>query len=349
MRSAVEQRMAGLLWTRVATGELALPQAERDLLREEDLRTWGRHRILWDALADLARRLAAMGVEFAVAKGVIAEARWYGRVAERPSSDIDLLVAPHDVGRVGAVLAELSPQHRLRGAAQALVDAGQLQSIDLWIGQVPIDLHTDLLKLGIVGSRQRHLIWERTRLFPLPSGGTVRVPDAEMSLIHFLLHLNKDSFARLLGFADVARICAREKLDWDFIDAFARREGLAHPLYLTLEVVRSTLGLAEPARAAPGGWRATAWRLLWPPSVRLRGESGRVRFRHRQLWLGLSAPGRTAAALRGLLRLIFPPPALLTYFFPRARGPYLLRLAQGRLGEALRRRRSFSALARLTP
>jgi len=51
---------------------------------------------------------------------------------------------------------------------------------------VPIDLHWDILKLG-VDSRNRAVIWERTVEFALPNDGMTRALDPESSYVHFLV------------------------------------------------------------------------------------------------------------------------------------------------------------------
>ena len=91
--------MAGLVWTRVARGEFELPAPWQETLMQEDIRTWGRHQLLWDGLIKLTDRLQTMGIDVASVKGVTAETRWYNRSGERPCYDVDLLLAPDAVGR----------------------------------------------------------------------------------------------------------------------------------------------------------------------------------------------------------------------------------------------------------
>ncbi len=344
VRSALEHKMGGLVWTRIAGGELELTAPWQDALMEEDIRTWGRHQLLWDGLVKLTQRLEGLGIQVANAKGVTAEARWYGRAGERPCYDVDLLLAPNDIGRIGELVREIAPDHPLRETVQGLVDRGHLQSVDLLIDGVHFDLHVDLLKLEILPLRQRDLIWERLRPLHLPDGRTIRVVDPEISLIHFLVHLNKDRFAYLLGYADIARICAKEQLDGAFIDRFLRGEGIESQVYLALDAVTSTLGITPVAHPPVHGWRPIVWRRLWPPAFRLRGDIGRFSSRHRQFWLALIARGRTREALRGYLARLFPPSALVSYQTPEAKGPYLWRIIVGRLRKAARERESLTRL-----
>jgi hypothetical protein len=336
--------MAGLLWTRVASGEFKLPAPWQDTLMEEDIRTWGRHQLLWDGLIKLTDRLHQMGIQVASMKGVTAEGRWYARAGERPCYDVDLLLAPDAIGRIGEIVRELTPDHPLLSSVQDLVDRGYLQSVDLLIDGVHFDMHVDLLKLEIIPTRQRGVIWERLVPLSLPDGRTIQVVDSEISLIHFLVHLNKDRFAYLLGFADIARICAKERLDIGFIDRFLRREGIEAPVYLALDAVVGTLGIAPVMHSAVGGWRPMVWRKLWSPSFRLRGDIGRFSSRHRQFWLALTARGRTVEALRGYLARLLPPPALVSYQTHVTRGPYLWRIVAGRLAKARRERESMTRL-----
>jgi hypothetical protein len=344
VRSALEHHVAGLLWTRVAAGDLELAQPWTDELMQEDIRTWGRHQLLWDGLVKVTRRLERMGVHVASVKGVTAEARWYDRAGERPCFDVDLLLSPDEIGRVGEIVAALSPEHPLRDSVQELVDRGAVQSVDLFVDGIPVDLHIDLLKYELLASRQSRLIWDRLVPFRLADGTTVQVIDPEVSLVHFLVHLNKDRFAYLLGYADVARICAKEKLDWEFIDRFVRGEGIESQVYLALDAVLGTLGIDPPAHPAVRGWRGAVWRRLWTPSFRLRGNIGRMRSRQRQFWLTFTARSRSAEAIRGYVRRLFPPSALAAYQAPGARGPYLWRIVAGRVQNALRRRQMIASL-----
>jgi len=344
VRSALEHHVAGLLWSRTAAGDLELGPPWTDELMQEDIRTWGRHQLLWEGLVKVTRSLERMGVHVASVKGVTAEARWYERAGERPCFDVDLLLSPDEIGRVGEIVTALAPEHPLRDSIQNLVDRGAVQSVDLFVDGVPVDLHIDLLKYEVLASRQRQVIWDRLVPFHLPDGNTIQVIDPEVSLVHFLVHLNKDRFAYLLGYTDVARICAKEDLDWEFIDRFVRGEGIESQVYLALDAVLGTLGVDAPTHPAVRGWRGAVWRRLWAPSFRLRGDVGRMRSRQRQFWLAFTARSRSAEAIRGYLRRLFPPSALATYQAPGTRGPYLWRIIAGRVQNALRRRQMIATL-----
>jgi Uncharacterised nucleotidyltransferase len=358
LRSAFAHGMAGLLLSEV---ERVRPPWRRKALavlaaRQAAVRAW--HERLWTGLASVGATLDDLGVEVAVAKGVVAEARWYGRMGERPCGDLDLLLSPADLGRVDDIVAAIEPSHPLCGKVRELAERGLLQSIDLERDGVPIDLHWDILKLGIP-SRNRQAIWERTVPFTSPDGRLLRVLDAECSFLHLLVHLNKDRFRRLLGFADVARIQELEDLDHAAVRRLARADGIEASFGASWDVVVRTLGLPAGNDLQARGVRYLVWQVAWRPSVRLRAAESTIRFRHRQWLIALLARGRTAEALRCWARETFPPTDLLTYLHspyahrwgaepvsvrPRSR---LRALTIGRIQAARQRRRRAATAARL--
>ena len=240
LASALDHAMQGLLWSWVRDHEPAY--SERARLAGTDLATRQRHHRLWSTLAEVRDRCAAIGVDVATIKGVTTEARWYRRPGERPSGDVDVLVAPDGVAR-GEVLRVLDPGHPLVGDLGDLVRSGSVQAVTLDLGGVAVDVHFDLLKLGYP-MRSPETVWEHTVSFVCPDGATVRVLAPEAALVHLLVHANKDSFPRLLGYADVARIAGHD-LDWDLVVRLLAREGLEDVAACALARVQGTLGLAR--------------------------------------------------------------------------------------------------------
>ncbi len=292
LESAVEHRMTGLVWSAVGRSELALDAATRAELMQHHGWMRARERRIWAVLEDVAERMAAIGVELATFKGATAAARWYDAEGERPFGDLDLLVGPADRARATEIVKTLDPEHELLPVLQALVDDEVVPSVDLELNGVAIDLHFDLLKFEVPG-RHLDLFWARTVPYPLSNGATVRVLDAEASLVHFLMHVNRDRFRHLLGHIDVARVVQRGAPDWKVVVELMRSEGLEVPLLLTLDAVAETMDLDLPTLRQPRGWRATAWRRLWSPEVRLLGTEGAYRFRNRHRALPFLARGRT--------------------------------------------------------
>lgn len=312
LRSTLTHGMSGLLLTEIERTDQPWRRLLLGLLqaRQASVAAW--HQRLWSGLESMAELLDDLGVEVAIAKGLAAEARWYSRPGERPCNDLDLLLSPAQLDRIDDIIAAVEPSHPLCGKTGDLAERGFLQSIDLMHEGVPIDLHWDIFKIGIP-SRNLDAIWERTVPFPLPSGRSIRALDSETSYVHFLIHLNKDSFRRLLGFADAARVYGQEDLDQAAVERLVRADGLETSVYASWNVVVETLALsAVPARRRPGV-RSFLWEKAWRPSVRLRADDSRIRYRHRQYLLALLSRGRTLEAIVHWVRGRFPPTDLLAY------------------------------------
>jgi hypothetical protein len=337
--------MTALLWSRVLSGEVECPQPWKDQLARADLLVRARHRRLWDGLDEIEGILAGLDVEWAVVKGVQAEARWYSRVGERPCADLDVLLSPRDVPRATEVVAALGPPALQPATVRDMLDRGVAQSVDVQFGGAAVDLHLDLLRLG-PPIRHPDRLWARTVCFPAKAGERMlRVPDPELSLVHFLVHLNRDSFCWLLGFADVARILERETLDWDAIETLVVDEGLQAPVFGALAAVTEALGLKTPHPLVPG-WRTTLWRVVWRPSVRLGGNLGWVRNRHRLYWLPIVVAVRPRALLRWARGQLLLTPGVAADNSPARRGPWWWVLLRGRIDRARDRRRLAARLRR---
>ncbi|MFA5884651.1 MAG: nucleotidyltransferase family protein [Acidimicrobiia bacterium] len=327
--SAADHGMHGLLWTWVR--EHAPDYSARVKLAGYDTVSRQRNARLADTLAQVHQALDAVGITAATLKGITAEARWYTRPGERPSTDVDLLVDAAAAERADEIIGALEPDHPLRRDINGLVRSGAVQSVDLRVGNTPVDVHFDLLKIGIP-TRQHDVVWERMQDLVLPDGTTVRVLDADTALVHFLVHLNRDGFPRLLGFADVARILRHEDIDWAHVERFLRGEGLEVAGACSLATVTERLGLPAAPLAATG-IRARAWHTAWPTRVTLLGSAGMARSR-RQEAIPVLARGRAGDAVRWAEHLVFPPPRTVAVRYPDIRGPYLWRLARGRLRTA---------------
>lgn len=159
--------------------------------------------------------------------------------------------------------------------------------------------------------------------------------DDTTALVHLLVHLNKDRFQALLGYADIARIVSHGRVDWERVERFARGEGTSVSTFRTLETVLDELSLPWPVELVrPSGLRALVWNVIWRPSIRLRGMEGRLRFRRRQDWIAFLARGRTLEALRWWFRDIWPPAPVVAVRYADIPGPYLWKLFRGRFNTA---------------
>jgi hypothetical protein len=334
VKLANEHRLTGLLWTwardHLADVEMKTKLAQKDLYVQAHLVS------VWKVLEESVARLAAAGIEVATIKGVTSEARWYGRRGERPCSDVDLLLSPRQFDRVAEAVRLLEPDHPGASYVAPLAATGRIQGVTTHVDGLEVDLHFDLLKLGIP-TRQSSEVWNLTSAYLLPGGGSVRVLDDTTALAHLLVHLNKDRFQRLLGYADIARIIAHGHVDWKRLERFARGEGIIVSTFRTLEVVLRELSLSWPVELErPNGPRARLWNVIWRPGMRLRGTEGRLRFRKRQDWIALLARGRSLEALGWWLREMWPPAPVVAVRYAEIPGPYFWKLFWGRINTARR-------------
>ncbi len=340
MTSAVEHRMEGLLWSGVRDlPDVGSPAWRRSVV-VNDMVNRRRSEANWRGLGEAVALATSIDIELGTVKGVTAEARWYGRVGERPSGDVDLVLAPSDTNRAAELVSLIQPRHPLLPEIQGLVDTGLLQSLELRDARgVALDLHFDLLKLGMP-CREPELLWTHMIRYEGHRDISVRVPDTELALLHLLLHLTKDRFRYLLGFVDIQRIVAGGPIDWDLFVALADAEGLRTEAYLALDAVSSVLPIEVDLDAFAGSRGSSlVWRYLWRPSTRLRGHEGVRRYRRRQDLLPMLAHGRTREAFSYWVRRRALPPRVLLLHSDVARGPYWWRVTGGRVGAALRRRR----------
>src|SRR4029453_18656768 len=189
-------------------------------------------------------------------------------------------------------------------------ERGLLQSIDLEYEGVPIDLHWDILKLGIP-SRNIDAIWDRTVPFALRDGRSIRALDATSPYVPFLVLVKKDRFRRLLGFVDVARVYASDQVDQADVDRLIRAAGIETSVSASWEVVIRTLDLPLRNQIKSQPVKSLIWHLAWRPSVRLRAAESTVPFRHPQWLIAALSRGRAGGAGVGG---VFPPAGLLSYF-----------------------------------
>jgi hypothetical protein len=335
--------MQGLLWTWVR--DHAPDYSERARLGGFDAATRQRHERLGVTLTAVRDRLRDVGVEAVALKGVTAEARYYDRTGERPSTDVDVLVAPEARGRAGAVVRALDPSHPLVDVVDSLVSSGSVQSVDVRVDGEPVDVHFDLYKLGFA-MRAPALVWEHTDEVAGPDGTPVRVLSPELALVHFLVHANKDSFPRLIGYADVVRVMGRADLDWDLVGELADAEGLADVTACALDTISRALEVAPAPIPRRAGLRTLVWQVTWPDRVTLQGASGPSRSRRQEV-LPFLVRGRVVDATRAAVRIVLPARAAVVQRYSHIPGPYPVRLLRGRLASATARRRALRA--RRTP
>ena len=239
--------------------------------------------------------LAEAGVPCVTLKGSAMAARFWGDVAMRPSGDVDLLVAPHDLMAAGAVLVadgcrrdDLYPDWYLRGWHYNLgyVAADRsLPKVELhwsfvrpYLGRPPID---EVVTTGVsVACGPREL--------PAPADHWQLIAACAHTAFHEL------QLRTLLDVAFVAR--SLDEPGWLLALAAARRSQLGVGLYHGVRVSADLLG-----------WR--------PPAMLEELRPGPVRERVRERYVeGLTPFGQPGLPTRQLGKFATP---LVSSDFPR--------------------------------
>lgn len=202
-------------------------------MTDDLLRQTAENLLLEHELIDAVRLLEAARIEVVVLKGVPLTLRLHGRLDARRMVDNDLLVHRADGRRAFEVLVEHGYRPLLgSGAAEVL---GELHEValarDTPSGRsVTVDLHW-ALAVPTLFPIDEALLWSRTESFSLRVG-TVRVLDAEMSLLHLASHVLQHRFGepRILQDLAAAWRVWGDRLDRAELEQLGRRTGLWHAL-----------------------------------------------------------------------------------------------------------------------
>ena len=332
VRSALEHRVAGLLAT--AVDNVPISPAAEVMRQAAEASTWARNRAIASAMGGIAALARSLQIDVAFIKGVTTEARWYRRMGERPSWDVDLVLAPWHLPRAVDLVAALQPTHSILPDLAAILRRDRIQSIDLGYRGFPVDLHLDPIKLEVARTRYPEHLWDSVHQVEI-EGAQIPVFDPTVSLLLAALALNKDRFRYLIGYSDVTRIKRDSQVDHSRSERLAKAEGLLSPYLATLAAV--DIDLIQPGYQIAR--RHPTWNRIWGPSIRLLGEEASVRFRYRQSLLPLFDLRRWPEVSASWWRRSFPTRALLTRLYPDQKGPYLVQIVLGRLSRRLRRSR----------
>ena len=291
------------------------------------LGTRQRSQRLTDAARRITEELNSHGLEVAVFKGIAAERRWYTAAGTRPAFDLDLWLSPLQLDRAEQAVELLHPEHPLAADVAGLVARRQLRSVDLSWNGVAVDLHFDPFKFGVWFDGLDGM-WEETDI----EADGLRVIGGSAGLLASLIHLNKDQFSKLIGFADVvraSRVPGMAERMWETATAV----GATVPVACSGRVVAETLGVDLPIPPPRPGVKTWLWNRLWPEDSRLLGSEAQRRAKSRQHLLAFLCDGAAADAWGHLRHVLLPPKALVEYFNPAVSGdPYPLALWKARMG-----------------
>ncbi len=187
------------------------------------------------ALAQLGGAAAAFKqnrIDFVLLKGADLVSRLYGVRGLRPIADVDLLVRERDLPVIDQILAALGYHQEVDGnPAYSLPDG------------LTLDLVTSIWYLD--GTDALENLWQRSISRQI---GTQRVSvmSGEDLLIYLTAYTVVHRAALSPRFAnDLALLTQKEQLNWDFIIAEAKANGLRVPLHHGLSYARARQGLCN--------------------------------------------------------------------------------------------------------
>jgi hypothetical protein len=197
-------------------------------------------------LVDILVQLEAAGVREIPFKGPVLAIQAYGNVALRQFLDLDVLVAPEDLGRATRVLrgrgyqideADRIPERALaRFGYEQSFRRGQEFLVELqwrlWPRYFSFDLSVDRL---------------RARAMPMPLGGrTVFALCHEDALLTACVHGTKHLWQQIVCICDVAELMRTSPIDWDRLMSEARLHGSERMLFLGVALASTVLGAPVP-------------------------------------------------------------------------------------------------------
>jgi len=203
--------------------------------------TWQEHQR--GSLETIIGRLAAAQVRVCVLKGVALADRVYAYPEQRPSMDIDLLVAPDDIDRASAVLQAAGCEGDPDSTAAYLRSHGHHLHFTQR-GQPDIELHFHTYSgFGVVLPASALL--ERAHEHRLEREA-VLVPSVEDECLYLSAHAAGHSFIRLLWLYDLKLLTLRFSPDWSLVFGRAHTAGLGTAVSYAARLLGEWLGVRIP-------------------------------------------------------------------------------------------------------
>ena len=229
------------------------PAVAEDLMRDlaaSHCRSARRHASDFARLQRIGTMFAARGIVWMALKGTLQAGQLYGDPTLRPSSDIDLLVAPGDFAAAVTALAvdgykpsnPPAPAGLLRALILAAVrDVSLIAEDD---HSCAVDLHRRLFLAA--GARP-----QRLRL--TPGQGPLPTPRLDADLACYLImHGAQSYWVRLKWLADLVPLFARlDDVEKDAISVRARQAGAGHSVAASLLLLRQLFPFTQLGPLVP--------------------------------------------------------------------------------------------------
>jgi hypothetical protein len=199
-------------------------------------------------LARLLGRLRAEGLEPVVLKGPALRRTVYSESVERRFGDFDLLFPSEHVDAAIRVATEAGYAFPFSANKRSGYRDLHFHELLRHPERFSAEFHWGLTKPNGPFHLDPELFLEESLRIEGTGGTPLRVPPAELMLLHLSWQGIRHSFSRLVYMVDFDRLLASSpELDWDRVVALARQGGLESLVVLSLALTRELLGTAIPA------------------------------------------------------------------------------------------------------
>jgi hypothetical protein len=254
---ARQHRLIPLLGQVIVNGNVACPDSFLAHLRKERENRVAKSLIQSAELQRLAQAFRARKIDFIVLKGLPLARELYSGIANRSSSDIDLLINQKDTLRAFDCLFDLGYQTKVTLPKKAFTSGSGLMAQLRYFSAkdvtfllrdkgVPVELHWRLSSCH--------------SSFPIAAEdvlGDKRIDEAgmpvmnkELLVLYLCFHGAAHCWQRLHWLCDIAILFSRQDIDWDKVLAESRRLNVIHVLGMAVVLVREILRMPVPSTLA---------------------------------------------------------------------------------------------------
>jgi hypothetical protein len=249
---AAKEGLAGLLLEKTTECGIELPAYVREQLRNAAMKIAAANLHAKSELARLLPAFETSGVPVMLLKGAALNLTVYPRPDLRPTSDVDLLIHPANVGVALSGLAD-SDCHRGFDLIRDDFFPKYHYELELFTASpapLRIDLHVRPLRpLRVSRTMPDDALWERARSVKIEDA-TAEIPTPEMMFLHLAAHAAYHGCSRLLWLFDLKRMAEfyGDLMDWELIVERARHWRLSWPLLRAIQRATELFGPVCPPR-----------------------------------------------------------------------------------------------------
>ncbi len=246
VRLADHHGTSSLLYQNLSRLGEAAPGAVLAALRQSYERNVHKSLFLARELIRILDCLDAIGIEVVPYKGIVLSEVYYGDMALRQSGDMDLFVRGRDVARIKHAVRELGYTLRVpipEDAEENYIASGYEYTFDSFAGKNLLELQWALQPRFYAVDFDMDGLFERAVSVTV-AGRRLKTPAPEDLLLVLSVHAAKHVWGRLIWLCDIVQILELGNLNWDWVQARARRFGIERILHVTLLLANTLLAKA---------------------------------------------------------------------------------------------------------